>query len=187
MSTDTVTLFLALLAVVAQLGVLFALVLWLGRSVPAIARLGDEALTLIAPFALPSALVVATVATVGSLWLSEGAGFPPCTLCWYQRIAMYPLVIVLIVAVVNGDRLVRRYVLPITAIGAVISVYHLLVERFPSIETGSCDPTNPCSIIWVEHFGYVTIPAMALSGFLAIAVLTAIAPLVPSHDQETIP
>lgn len=184
MSTDTVTLFLALLAVVAQIGVAGALVLWLGRRVPALRRMGDEAVAVVGPVALPLALVVATVATTGSLWLSEGAGFPPCTLCWYQRIAMYPLVVVLLVAVVTGDRLVRRYVVPITAIGSVISVYHLLVERFPDLESGSCDPTNPCSIIWVEHFGYVTIPMMALSGFLAIAVLTAIAPLDPPANLE---
>jgi disulfide bond formation protein DsbB len=97
---------------------------------------------------------------------------------------MYPLVVVLTVAVVTGDRLVRRYVLPITAIGSAVSVYHLLVERYPNLETGSCDPTNPCSIIWVEHFGYVTIPMMALSGFLAIAVLTAVAPQDPGSTQE---
>jgi disulfide bond formation protein DsbB len=186
-STDTVTLFLALLAVVAQIGVVLALVGWLGRPVPVIARLGDEAVAMISPVALPLAWIVAAVSTGGSLWLSEGAGFPPCTLCWYQRIAMYPLVVILAVAVVTGDRLVRRYVLPITAIGSVISIYHLLVERFPSIETGSCDPTNPCSIIWVEHFGYVTIPAMALTGFLSVAVLSLIAAHGPVRPEEETP
>lgn len=185
MSTDTVTLFLALLALIAQVFVVAAVVLRLGRGVPSIARAGDAAVAALAPIALPLALAVAAVATTGSLWLSEGAGFPPCTLCWYQRIAMYPLVVVLAVAVLTGDRLVRRYVVPITAIGSVVSVYHLLVERFPDIETGSCDPNNPCSIIWVEHFGYMTIPAMALSGFLAIAVLTLIAPhSVPDDPEE---
>ena len=184
MSTDTVTLFLALLAVLAQVGVVFALVCRLGRRIPVLARLGDDAIDLIGPFALPLALAVATVATAGSLYLSEGAHFPPCTLCWYQRIAMYPLVVVLAVAVLTGDRLVRRYVVPITAIGSTVSVYHLLVERFPNLETGSCDPTNPSSIIWVEHFGYMTIPVMALSGFLAIAVLTMIAPHTSPTDPE---
>jgi hypothetical protein len=52
-----------------------------------------------------------------------------------------------------------------------VSAYHVLVERVPSLETGSCDPTNPCSTIWVEHLGYLTIPVMALSGFAAVVAL----------------
>jgi disulfide bond formation protein DsbB len=184
--TDTVTLFFALLAVVTQVGLLFALVCLLGRRWAPIARLGDAAVETVAPLALPLALLVAAVATGGSLYLSEVADFPPCTLCWYQRIAMYPLVVILAVAVIVRDRLVRRYVVPIAIIGSLISVYHLLVERFPELETGSCDPNNPCSIIWVEHLGYVTIPAMALTAFLAIMVLTLLAPLTdPDSSQET--
>ena len=188
MSTDTVTLFFALLALVTQVGVVFAIVCRLGRRVPVLARVGDATLDLIGPLALPMALAVAIVSTAGSLYLSEGADFTPCTLCWYQRIAMYPLVVVLAVAVLTGDRLVRRYVVPITAIGSVVSVYHLLVQRYPTIESSSCDPSNPCSFTWVEHFGYLTIPGMALTGFLAIAVLTMIAPhapTVPTDPEES--
>lgn len=178
------TLFFALLAVVAQIFVLAAVGLTLARRVPVMARWRDAALEVIGPVALPAALAVATTATAGSLYLSEVADFPPCTLCWYQRIAMYPLVVVLAVASRVVDRNVRRYVLPIAAIGSIVSVYHLLVERFPSIETGSCDPLNPCSVIWVEHFGYLTVPAMALSGFAAIAVLVQIAHRQSPHQEQ---
>ena len=186
MSTDTITLFLALLATLAQFGVLFGLVCVLGRRVPVLARAGDAVVEGFGPFALPAALAVATVSTAGSLYLSEGAHFTPCLLCWYQRIAMYPLVVILAVAVLTDDRLVRRYVVPIAAIGSVISVYHVLVQRYPSIESSSCDPTNPCSGIFVEHFGYLTIPGMALSGFLAIIGLTLIAPHAsPTNHEES--
>ena len=113
----------------------------------------------IGPLALGLAAAVATVATLGSLYYSEVADFPPCRLCWYQRIAMYPLVPILAIAAVRRDRAVRWYALPLVVIGAAISVWHGLVERFPSLESGACDPLNPCSIVWVEKFGYLTIPA----------------------------
>src|SRR5690606_29884142 len=117
------------------------------------------------------AFAIAAVATAGSLWLSGGAGFTPCTLCWYQRIAMYPLSLILAIAAWRRDLAVRVYVVPLAVIGAVISCYHIVIERFPDLESSSCDPLNPCSIKWVEHFGFVTIPTMALAGFLAIVTV----------------
>jgi disulfide bond formation protein DsbB len=111
---------------------------------------------------------------LGSLYLSEVADYPPCRLCWFQRIAMYPLVPLLLIAAVRRDRNIRLYGIVLAGIGSLISVWHLLVERFPDLEGTSCDPVNPCSIIWFERFGYLTIPAMALSGFLAVIALLAL-------------
>jgi disulfide bond formation protein DsbB len=169
--TDTGTLFLALLTVVAQATVLTVVVLALFAR-PALARvrdaLGDQPLTL--------AWIVALVATLGSLWLSEGAGFVPCRLCWYQRIAMYPMSVILGIAALRHDVKVRVYALPVVAIGATISIWHILIERFPSLESStSCDPANPCSLIWTERFGYLTIPTMALSAFALLATLLLLA------------
>ena len=65
------------------------------------------------------------------------------------------------------------------AIGGTISAYHMLVERFPSLETSSCDPSNPCSLIWVERLGYLTIPTMALSAFALIVLLVLVARPTP--------
>lgn len=155
MSTDVVTLFFALLAVVAQVLVAALLV-----SSSARARLR--------PYALPLAWAVAAVATAGSLYLSEVADFPPCRLCWYQRFAMYPLVAILAVAAL------RRIALPVALIGLAVSAYHVVVERFPQLEGTSCDPVNPCSIVWVERLGYLTIPAMAGTAFALIATLRVI-------------
>jgi disulfide bond formation protein DsbB len=173
MSTDQVSLFLALLALAAQVAAvtLVAAAIW-HRIAPA-----SEAaaiLDAVRPVALTVAATVAVVATLGSLYFSEVADFPPCRLCWYQRICMYPLSLILVVAAARGDRHVRWYALPLAAVGAAIAIYHVAVERFPSLESGSCDPTNPCSIIWVEKLGYLTIPTMALSGFVLIAVLLAL-------------
>ena len=172
MSTETGTLFLALLAIASQVSIVGVLVLVVTAR-PALARvrvaLGYQALQL--------AFVVALVATVGSLWLSEGAHFVPCRLCWYQRIAMYPMAVILGIAAWRRDVSVRVYALPVVAIGATISVWHMLIERFPSLESASsCDPANPCSLIWVERFGYLTIPTMALTAFALIATLLLLAP-----------
>jgi hypothetical protein len=74
---------------------------------------------------------------------------------------------------------VRWYALPLAVGGGLVSVYHMLIERYPSLESGSCDPNNPCSITWVERLGYLTIPTMALSGFSLIAVLLMLPKEIP--------
>ena len=106
----------------------------------------------------------------GSLYFSEAAHFTPCKLCWYQRIAMYPLVPLLGLArggATTASALRRHPRGP----GWGVSAYHVLIERFPSLESGACDVANPCTIIWVRRFGYLTIPTMALSAFALIVTL----------------
>ena len=116
--------------------------------------------------------LVAVLATAGSLWFSEGANFPPCELCWYQRIAMYPLAVILPIAAVRRDDGVRIYGLALAGIGLAISAWHNYIETFPDRDPGGCDPTNPCTIRWVEGLGFWTIPRMAALSFaLIIAAL----------------
>ncbi|MCB1005390.1 MAG: hypothetical protein KDB35_14490, partial [Acidimicrobiales bacterium] len=89
------------------------------------------------------------------------------------RIAMYPQVLLLGIAWARRDDGIRAYALPLALVGAAISTFHILVERFPSLEGsgGVCDPANPCTIRWVEELGFITIPTMALSAFVLIALL----------------
>ena len=115
---------------------------------------------------------VAVLATAGSLWFSEGAHFPPCELCWYQRIAMYPLAVLLPMAAVRRDPGIRVYGIALAGIGLVISGWHNYIETFPHRDPGGCDPTNPCTIRWVEGLGFWTIPRMAAVSFAL--VLTAL-------------
>ena len=159
--TPVINRFLALLAVAAIVLALVAFVAVVRRRVPA----------WLADTALPLATAVALASTLGSLYYSEVAGYPPCTLCWYQRIAMYPLVVVVGVAALRRDRSVWLPASLLSAIGAVVSVWHITIERFPELG-GACDPTNPCAILWVREFGFLTIPTMALIGFMTIAMLT---------------
>ena len=104
------------------------------------------------------AFLVAAVATAGSLYFSEVANYVPCRLCWFQRIAMYPLAVILLIAAIRRDRAIRWYAVPLAAVGACVSIYHYLVEWHPRLEGDACDPTNPCSLVWFREFGFVTLP-----------------------------
>lgn len=115
------------------------------------------------------AFLVAAAATAGSLLYSEHFGFEPCQLCWYQRIAMYPLVVVLGVGWWFQDRNIVRYAVPPALIGSGISIWHL-VNQWVLTES-ACDVGASCAIRYVTEFGFVTIPFMALSGFIAIVGL----------------
>jgi disulfide bond formation protein DsbB len=162
--------FLTLLANAATLGIAGTAAARLaGRPAPrrAWARLHDE----VAGGAVGLAWLVAAVAMSGSLYFSEVAGFTPCRLCWAQRACMYPLVVLLAVAGLTRRPAWRALGLALATVGAGIAVYHVLVERFPSLESGTCDPANPCSVVWFERFGFVTLPYMALSGFALIGTL----------------
>ncbi len=121
------------------------------------------------PNALRLAWAVSVAATAGSLYFSNAAGFTPCSLCWYQRIAMYPLTVVLGAALLGGGR-VRWYAGPLAAAGGLLSLYHLGVQRLPALDAGTCAPEAPCTLVWVQEFGFMTIPFMALAAFGAILV-----------------
>ncbi|HWH13861.1 MAG TPA: disulfide oxidoreductase [Miltoncostaeaceae bacterium] len=125
--------------------------------------------------ALWTAWVVAAVATGASLYLSEIADYVPCRLCWFQRIAMYPLAVVLLVGALRRDRRVVSYAAAFPVVGAGIAAYHIYIERNPEAESQACRLSGaPCSTKWIEEFGYLTIPTLALTAFVLIAVLLAV-------------
>lgn len=170
---ETANNFYLVLALFADAVVVFALVFAVAALVSKRAReVAKGMAAAIAPHANLLGFVVAVVATTGSLYYSEQVGYIPCQLCWYQRILMYPLVIVLGVAALRKDRRAWMTVLPFVAIGAGVSTYHWLVERVPSFaETSSCGLEAPCTAPWFEKLGFVTLAWMALSGFLLIGTL----------------
>jgi disulfide bond formation protein DsbB len=174
-SIETVELFYGLLALVAFAVVIGVVVLRLVAVVSASAADAWEAtVRALAPSAIPMAWVVALLATAGSLYFSELAHFEPCRLCWFQRIAMYPLVVILGIAAVRRDRSGAVYGLALALIGAVVAAYHVTLEWFPSLDGGTCDPANPCTLLWFRVFGFISLPTLALSAFLLIASLLAI-------------
>jgi Disulfide bond formation protein DsbB len=174
---DAFQLFFTLLALLALGGAVVALSARLLRGRTSAAA---QVATAVDDAALWIAFLIAGTATAGSLYFSEVADFVPCQLCWYQRIAMYPLAAILLVAAIRHDRSVRWYAAPLAAVGAVISTYHYLIELRPSLEGGACGIGPPCAAIWFRELGFVTLAFMALAGFVAILVL-----IVPSPRLET--
>lgn len=165
MSAEAITFYNTFLAILALVALAAALVLTVYRIVR-----GGGASDLGVP-ALWLAWLVALVATTGSLIYSEVIHFIPCRLCWFQRIAMYPMAVILLVGGIRRDLAVKFYALPLALIGLGISTWHYLVQLYPSLEGGACDPTNPCSARYVEAFGFISIPFMAGAGFTLIAAL----------------
>lgn len=183
MDVDVMSFFFASLTVVAlgiSLGCV-SILLW-GRTTATGAGWLDRLRFSVESTGLALAWAIATVATLGSLYYSEIANFTPCKLCWFQRIGMYPLALILGIAAFHNDHRIRRYVLPVVSLGAAISTYHYLLERFPSwASDGSCDPTIPCTTVWVWKFHFISIPFMAFAGFTAIGVLLW---LLPKRQEE---
>ncbi|HLT15830.1 MAG TPA: disulfide bond formation protein B [Acidimicrobiales bacterium] len=168
MDTAQLSLFFALLALACWVGLAaFGTVALVGRRSEGAARLVDD----VAAWALPLAAAVAVVATAGSLYYSEVADFVPCQLCWYQRIAMYPLAVVLPLAAWRRDYGVRPYALAVAGLGILVSAYHNVIETNPDLSSGGCDPSNPCTIRWVEGLGFWTIPRMAFVAFALVITL----------------
>jgi disulfide bond formation protein DsbB len=182
---STVALFYALLALVANAVVigLVALV-FAGRWSSTVRGWLDQGRSGLGPSSLAGAFVVAGLAMAGSLYFSEIAHFEPCRLCWYQRIAMYPLVVILGIAAWRGDVGVRRYAVPLAAIGALIATYHYALEWFPSLDSGVCSATTPCTAVWFRELGFVSLPYLALSAFLLILALLWLA-RAPAHEEAS--
>lgn len=117
--------------------------------------------------------VQAFVATTGSLFYSEVMGYIPCELCWYQRILMYPLVIIYGLALWKKDVKMTLSGLILSGIGMFVSTYHYLLQKVPAFHEmgGSCSGAVPCNVIYVNYFGFITIPFMAGVAFIVIFVL----------------
>ncbi len=128
-----------------------------------------ETETLNGRWLLLAAWLMALAGTVGSLFFSEVMQYPPCVLCWYQRTALYPLVLIIGVGIATGDKRVTRYALPLALAGLVIAVYHnLLYYGFIPESITPCTEGVPCNAVQIELLGFITIPLMALGGFVGV-------------------
>lgn len=121
-------------------------------------------------FAPIVAMAVAWAAMLGSLYYSEIRGFVPCELCWYQRILMYPLALVIVIGALRRDEYLPGYVLPFSVIGMGVSTYHYLIQLGVFGQTDACTVGAPCNLRYVDYGGFVTIPFMALTAFVLITV-----------------
>ena len=121
---------------------------------------------------LPLAWLVAATATAGSLFFSEVMDLPPCVLCWYQRVAMYPLVFVLGASYLRQDGAHRVYGVPLALSGLCIAIYHnLLYYKLIEQNIIPCTSGVSCTSRQIEWFGFVTIPFLSLCAFALILIL----------------
>lgn len=114
----------------------------------------------------------ALLATLGSLFFSEVLKYPPCVLCWYQRIVMYPVVVISAVSILRQERGLSAYVLPLSLIGLAISAYHnLLYYNLIPESVAPCVAGVSCTTKFFAWFGFITIPFLSMVGFIVISVL----------------
>lgn len=117
--------------------------------------------------------LVAGMATSGSLYMSQILDWTPCLLCWYQRILIYPLVILFGLSAFLRKDDVGIYALPFIALGSVISSYHVLIQNFDFLAGSGCEVGDiACSSIHMLEFGYISIPVMALTSLTVIGLFT---------------
>ncbi|MBI2038639.1 MAG: disulfide bond formation protein B [Candidatus Nealsonbacteria bacterium] len=136
----------------------------------------SKLLDFIQKYAILFSFIVALIAVSGSLFYSEVAGFTPCKLCWFQRIFMYPQVILLGLALLKKDRNIADYILALSIPGAIIAFYHYLLQLgiVPELSCQVVGYSVSCAQRFVMNFGYITIPMMAISAFILIILLQLI-------------
>ena len=124
---------------------------------------------------LELATIIAVGATFGSLYFSEIRNFVPCEYCWYQRIAMYPLALILLIATIRRDKNIIPYALSLSLSGLALSAYHYQLQLFPE-QSSSCGFDASCTYRWIEVFGFITIPLLALTSFVFISMILIATP-----------
>lgn len=118
-------------------------------------------------------LLVSMTAVLGSLFYSEIIGYEPCTLCWWARIFIYPTALLFALALRNKDFAIFRYTLVMSEIGILFSLYHNYLS-WGGPDLGVCDNLELCNRLYVNEFGFVTIPLMGLAVFVLLIVLSNI-------------
>ncbi|MFY7992416.1 MAG: disulfide oxidoreductase [Bacteriovoracaceae bacterium] len=116
--------------------------------------------------------LISMISTLGSLFFSEIMSLPPCVLCWYQRICMYPLVIMLLMGFWAQDQKVLRYAGPLAVMGWIIAFYHnLLYYNILPKSASPCMQGISCTTVQLNWFGFITIPLLSLTAFTIILIL----------------
>lgn len=129
------------------------------------------------------ALAAAWTAMLGSLYFSEVMHFEPCRLCWFQRILMYPIALIGLVGILRADRGASLYILPLSFLGMLVSGYHVLLQHGFFSESNACLRGVPCSARYINWMGFVTIPVLALAGFLVIGFASSAALRAAPRDD----
>ena len=117
--------------------------------------------------------LVSLIATLGSLYFSEIRLYLPCEMCWYQRIIMYPIVLISFIGLIRNDMNSRIYVRAFSGIGILTSAYHYSLQKFSFIADSQPACTGvDCTVQYINWFGFITIPFLALIAFILIFTMS---------------
>jgi disulfide bond formation protein DsbB len=176
---ETAEVFFGMLCVVCQAFLAAMLLLWIFARVSPNLRTRQQAVVeAFRPIAIPLGFVVALTTISGSLYFSEVAHFTPCLMCWIQRSFLYPQVLFFGFLMFRPNAVwVRRMAMMFAALDIPVSLYHHLIERYPSLEGAvDCSAVGPsCTAPYFWQFGYITLAAMALTSATTLLVLLCIA------------
>ena len=178
--------FFALMTLAALAGVVGIGVLGVGQHFsPTVARWNRELKGVFGEWSYWLVFLIALVSMLGSLYYSEIVGYAACSLCWYQRIAMYPLALVIAIGMLRRDHALHTYVLPSAAIGIALSSYHNLLQQRIIKTSVACSSGVPCAAHYINWLGtpqrlFVTIPFLALTAFLIITFAVSAARRAPT-------
>jgi len=174
-SSEVINTGYAVLALVADALVLLAALAFIySRTSPSAREWWGRLRDGITPFALQIAWIAAVLATFGSLFLQFFEHLEPCEFCWFQRICMYPLSLLLGIAAFRGDvQVAKRYFIGLSLVGAGLAIYHYQLEHIP--QPTVCDPAVPCNIAVINIFGFITVPFLSMAAFLLISTLLLMA------------
>lgn len=169
----------AFLTVAAQVIFLFGLIyFFIYRQ-----RKNNRLLRFLAERGIVPAFFIALLATLASLFYSVIAGFAPCDLCWYQRIFMYPQVILLGLAWLKKDKNIIDYSLTLALIGGLVSLYHNYLGWAASADVCAVTSGISCLRLYVVELSYITIPLMSLSAFALIVLILAVQKILSQKNK----
>ena len=165
----------AVLALVADALVLLAVIAFIySRTSPSAHEWWGRLRDGVTPFALQVAWIVAVLATFGSLFLQFFEQLDPCEFCWFQRICMYPLSLLLGIAAFRGDvQVAKRYFIGLSLVGAGLAIYHYQLEHIP--QPTVCGSAVPCNVAVINIFGFISVPFLSMAAFLLISTLLLMA------------
>jgi disulfide bond formation protein DsbB len=186
-SSEVINTGYALLALLADaLVLLIAIAFVISRTSPSARERWGRFRDGVSPFALQIAWIVAVLATFGSLFLQYVEHFDPCEFCWFQRICMYPLSLLLGIAAFRGDLAVaKRYFIGLSVVGAGLAIYHYQLEHVPN-EPTVCGSLVPCNVAVINIFGFISVPFLSMAAFLLITTLLLVARSRSDDDYEEV-
>ena len=127
--------------------------------------------------------LIATASVFGSLFFSEVMRLPPCNLCWYQRIFIYPVALIILSGFFINSKDTNKFILPFITMGLVFSIYHNLIYYKIISVIIPCNESAPCTAQQLNYLGFITIPLLSLAAFISLFILNRFSAFTDSKSK----